>query len=163
MNWGTFAFSLLTLVCSCSNAWRTKTSPPASIWHSLCLTAGRWNLLRYTALLWAGLVTDVAAAAWGVYQLAETIAYLTIDGVPETPWARLENLRLDAVQSQAAARLPAPTEHRPCDGQKALLIAGLKLKGDASCTLVLTRLRCAPVVLVCDDAYGKMAPRSSEE
>lgn len=120
-----------------------------------------WLIEPDAALLRAGLVAD-AALAWDAYQLDETIAYLTADTLPDTPWMRgwrvrdwlpfnLKKLRtylrernIGTVTVKKRGSAITPEE----------LIAGLKLKGDGSCTLVLTRLRGAPVVLICEDAFG---------
>ena len=117
-----------------------------------------WLIEPDAALLRAGLVADVALAL-GACQLDETIAYLTADTRPNSPWVRtwkildwmpfhLKRLRaylrerhigIVTVKKRGAAITPEE------------LIAGLKLKGDESRTLVLTRYQGQPIVLICED------------
>ncbi len=117
-----------------------------------------WLIEPDAALLRAGLVAD-AALALGAYQLDETIAYLTSDQKPDSPWVRtwkivdwmpfhLKKLRAYlrernvgnvTVKKRGAAITPEE------------LIAGLKLKGDESRTLALTRYQGQPIVLICED------------
>lgn len=120
-----------------------------------------WLIEPDPALLRAGLVTN-AALAWDAYQLDEMIAYLTADTLPDTHWMRgwrvrdwmplnikklrtyLRERKIGTVTVKKRGSSITPEE----------LTADLKLKGEGSCTLVLTRLRDERVVLICDDAFG---------
>jgi SAM-dependent methyltransferase len=117
-----------------------------------------WLIEPDAALLRAGLVADLALAL-AASQLDETIAYLTMDERPNSPWVRtwkivdwmpfhLKRLRAYlrernvgqvTVKKRGAAITPEE------------LIAGLKLKGHESRTLALTRCQGQPIVLICED------------
>lgn len=117
-----------------------------------------WLLEPDAALLRAGLVED-AAAACDAYQLDATIAYLTADARPESPWVRAWRVRdwlpfhvkrLRAyLRERNIGTVTIKKRGSPLTPEQ--LTAQLKLKGDASCTLVLTRHAGAPIVLICDD------------
>jgi SAM-dependent methyltransferase len=127
-----------------------------------------WLVEPDPALLRAGLVTD-AAREWDAYQLDETIAYLTADSLPDTPWMRSWRVRdwmpfnLKKLRAYLRERNigTITVKKRGSAITPEELTAGLKLKGDGSCTLVLTRLRDERVVLICDDAFGTINSLSS--
>lgn len=117
-----------------------------------------WLLEPDAALLRAGLVTD-AARAWNAAQLDETIAYLTADERPETPWMRAWRVRdwmpfgvktLRAyLRAQSVGRVTVKKRGTAVTPES--LIPQLRLKGDEARTLVLTRCRGRQIVLVCDE------------
>jgi predicted RNA methylase len=117
-----------------------------------------WLVEPDPALLRAGLVADVAAAFDG-WQLDETIAYFTTEDQPLSPWLRAWQI-LDWMPFHLK-RLRAYLRERNV-GQVTVkkrgfamtpdeLTARLRLKGDDSRTLVLTRCAGRPVALVCAD------------
>jgi SAM-dependent methyltransferase len=117
-----------------------------------------WLVEPDPALLRATLVADVADAFRGC-QLDETIAYFTTDEQPHSPWLRawkildwmpfhLKRLRIYlrernvgniTVKKRGVAMTPEE------------LTAALKLKGDEARTLVLTRCKGKPIVLICEN------------
>lgn len=109
------------------------------------------------ALIRAGLVQH-AAHAWDAAQLDPTIAYLTSDIPPRTPWARA--WRIEAAMPFQLKRLKAYLSERgvgevtvkkrghPMTPEE--LLRALKPRGDAARTVVLTRHAGAPYMLVCD-------------
>lgn len=117
-----------------------------------------WLLEPDAALLRAGLVTD-AAVAWDAAQLDETIAYLTAATRPLTPWVRSWRVRdwlpfgvkpLRAyLRERNIGRVTVKKRGSAVTPES--LIPQLRLKGDGACTLVLTRLRGRPIVIVCDE------------
>lgn len=117
-----------------------------------------WLLEPDAALLRAGLVTD-AAVAWDAAQLDESIAYLTADAPPATPWARAWRVRdwlpfgVKPLRAYLRARNVGrvTVKKRGSAVTPESLIPQLRLKGDDACTLVLTRLRGKPVVVICDE------------
>jgi hypothetical protein len=111
-----------------------------------------------SALIRAGLVQH-AALAWGAHQLDDTIAYLTHQSRPDTPWARAWRI-MDAMPFNLKKLRAYLSEHgvgkvtvkkRGHAMTPEELIAGLKLKGRESRTLVLTRYAGVPYVLICAD------------
>jgi hypothetical protein len=108
------------------------------------------------AIIRAGLVQDVASDLGG-YLLDETIAYFTTPSLPHDPAVRawpildwmpfnlkklrqyLRERRIGQVIVKKRGSAIAPEE----------LMPQLKLAGDRKCVLVLTRLRGAPVALIC--------------
>jgi THUMP domain-containing protein len=117
-----------------------------------------WLIETDAALLRAGLVTD-AALAFGASQLDETIAYLTADERPDSPWVRtwkvldwmpfhLKRLRA-YLRERGVGHVTVKKRGAAITPEE--LIAGLKLKGDESRTLVLTRYQGQPIVLICED------------
>jgi predicted nicotinamide N-methyase len=117
-----------------------------------------WLIEPDAALLRAGLVADVALAL-GVYQIDETIAYLTADEQPDSPWVRAWKIldwmpfhlkRLRAyLRAQNVGRVTVKKRGTAITPEE--LVAGLKLKGTESRTLVLTRWQGQPIVLICED------------
>jgi hypothetical protein len=116
-----------------------------------------WLVEPDAALLRAGLVQE-AAERFSGSMLDETIAYFTTDARPDSPWVRSWKI-LDWMPFQLK-RLRAYLRERGV-GQVTVkkrgtaitpeeLIAGLKLKGNDTRTLVLTRLQGRPIVLVCE-------------
>lgn len=117
-----------------------------------------WLVEPDPALLRAGLVADVTAAFDG-WQLDKTIAYFTTDTQPHSPWLRawkildwmpfhLKKLRAYLREHHVGK---ATVKKRGIAVTLEELITGLKLKGDESRTLVLTRHMGNPVVLICSD------------
>jgi len=117
-----------------------------------------WLIEPDAALLRASLVTDVALAL-GASQLDETIAYLTAEQKPESPWVRswkiidwmpfhLKRLRA-YLREQNVGHVTVKKRGAPITPEE--LIAGLKLKGAESRTLALTRCQGQPIVLICED------------
>ena len=117
-----------------------------------------WLLEPDPALLRAGLVTD-AALAWNAAQLDDTIAYLTADERPETPWMRgwrvLDWLPfgVKALRSYLRERNVGrvTVKKRGTAVTPDSLIPQLRLKGDETRTLVLTRARGRQLVLICEE------------
>ncbi len=126
----------------------------------LCLSAPRaWLVEPDPALLRAGLVR-AAAAACGGGQLDADIAYFTTDARPDSPWLRAWRI-LDWMPYQLKRLRAYLRAH--CVGRVTVkkrgsaitpeaLTAGLKLRGDETRTLVLTRWQNRPIVLICADA-----------
>ena len=117
-----------------------------------------WLIEPNAALLRAGLVRH-AAQAWDAFLLDETIAYLTSDARPDTPWARawrvqawlpfqLKRLRA-ALRERGVGRLTVKKRGSPITPEA--LMAQLKLKGDRAATVVLTRHQSQPIALICDE------------
>lgn len=117
-----------------------------------------WLVEPDPAIIRAGLVGDVALELGGA-QLDAVIAYITTDDKPDSPWVRawkivdwmpfnVKKLRAylrerDVGQVTVKKRGTAVTPEA--------LIARLKLNGNGSRTIVLTRCRGEHVMLVCDD------------
>ncbi len=117
-----------------------------------------WLIEPDAALIRAGLVRD-AGGKWDAYQLDESTAYLTAENQPITEWARAwriidwmpfsvkklraflreRNIGIVTVKKRGTAVTPET------------IIPQLKLKGDQSCTLVLTRRAGEQIVVVCED------------
>lgn len=117
-----------------------------------------WLLEPDSALIRAGLVQH-AAQTWGAHQLDETIAYLTCQNLPDSPWMRAWRI-LDAMPfnlKKVRAYLAAggvgkiTVKKRGHAMTPEELTAGLKLKGTESRTLVLTRYAGNPYLLICED------------
>lgn len=117
-----------------------------------------WLIEPDAALIRAGLVQH-AAQAWDAHQLDPTIAYLTSDRPPDSPWARAWGIRdalpfnLKRLRAYLAERNigTVTVKKRGHAMSPEDLIAGLKLKGGESCTVVLTRYDGQPYVLICED------------
>ncbi len=131
-----------------------ETGPPRS-----------WLIEPDPALIRAGLVTS-AGRAWGATQLDETIAYLTGDAPPDSPWARAWRVRdwlpfnVKALRAALRARGVGhvAVKRRGSPVTPEALLPQLKLKGENGATLVLTRLEGKPVALICDEQ-----PRQAEQ
>lgn len=117
-----------------------------------------WLLEPDAALLRAGLVTD-AAVAWNAAQLDESIAYLTADEHPQTPWARawrvedwfpfgVKSLRAYLRERQVGR---VTVKKRGTAVTPDSLLPQLRLKGDEAKTIVLTRCRGKQIVIVCEE------------
>lgn len=118
----------------------------------------RWLVEPDPAIIRAGLVSHLALEIGGA-QLDAEIAYITTDQKPDSPWVRawrivdwmsfnLKKLRAylrehDVGQITVKKRGTAVTPEA--------LIARLKLNGNGSRTIVLTRCRGEHVTLVCED------------
>lgn len=134
--------------------WRRTDSPAP---RPLSTPRG-WLIEPDSSLLRAGLVED-AAQAFDAYQLDETIAYLTADHAPETPWARawqiMDWMPFNVKKLRAYLRErnigTVTVKKRGSPLTPEALIAQLKPKGDRSCTLALTRHDGAPIVMICED------------
>lgn len=120
-----------------------------------------WLIEPDPALLRAGLVTD-AALALDAYQLDESIAYLTTDNPPDSPWVRgwrvrdwmpfqLKRLRA-YLRERGIGRVTVKKRGVALTPEG--LTADLRLKGAESCTLVMTRAAGRPIALICDDYAG---------
>ncbi len=115
-----------------------------------------WLIEPDPALIRARLVTS-AGRAWGAAQLDATIAYLTADTQPETPWARawqvFEWMPFSVKALRAALRARdighVAVKRRGSPVTPEALLPQLKLKGDAGATIVLTRHAGKPVALIC--------------
>jgi hypothetical protein len=116
-----------------------------------------WLIEPDPALIRAGLVRP-AGAAWGAAQLDETIAYLTADVPPVTPWARawrihdwlpfnLHRLRA-ALRARGVGRVTV--KQRGWSGTPEALIRALKLSGGHEALVVVTRLRGDLIALIGD-------------
>lgn len=118
-----------------------------------------WLIEPDPALLRANLVRD-AAARFDAFQLDATIAYLTADAPPASPWVRswrildwmpfnLKKLRA-ALREQDVGRVTVKKRGSPLTPEQ--LISQLKLKGGSQArTLALTRLRGQPIVIICEE------------
>lgn len=132
--------------------WAASDEPAPSV-----VSAPRgWLVEPDAALLRAGLVAD-AAVRWNGAQLDETIAYITTDDAPETPWARswqivdwmpfsVKRLRSYLREQRVGS---VTVKKRGTAVTPETLIPQLKLKGDERRTLVLTRCRGEQIVMVC--------------
>lgn len=120
-----------------------------------------WLVEPDPALLRAGLVSE-AADHFGGTQLDETIAYFTTDERPESPWLRawqildwmpfhVKRLRA-ALRERGVGQVTVKKRGSPVTPEA--LTPQLKLKGDRSMTLVLTRWNGKPIVLLCEDYDG---------
>jgi SAM-dependent methyltransferase len=117
-----------------------------------------WLVEPDPALLRAGLV-QAATAVWGGALLDATIAYFTTETRPDSPWLRAWEIldwmpfnlkRLRAYLRQRGVG-QVTVKKRGVAISPEELSARLKLKGDGSCTLVLTRYRAQPIAIVCAD------------
>jgi SAM-dependent methyltransferase len=121
-----------------------------------------WLVEPDPAILRAGLV-QAAAAAFNGTQLDETIAYFTTDVYPHSPWVRawrvFDWMPFNLKQLRAYLRErhvgTITVKKRGMAVTPEELMAKLKLKGDDSRTLVLTRLRTRPIVLICAAQPGE--------
>jgi hypothetical protein len=113
------------------------------------------------AILRAGLVQD-AAEKFNGFMLDETIAYFTTDRKPDSPWVRawqildwmpfnLKKLRA-YLRERNVGNVTVKKRGSPLTPET--LIPQLKLKGDESRTLVLTRLQGQPIVMICENMPG---------
>ncbi|PJF22448.1 MAG: SAM-dependent methyltransferase [Phototrophicales bacterium] len=118
----------------------------------------QWLVEPDAAVIRAGLVTNVAVTFNG-YLLDETIAYFTADSKPISPWVRawkildwmpfnLKQLRA-YLREQGVGHVTVKKRGSPLTPET--LIPQLKLKGDVSRTLVLTRYKNQPIVIICAD------------
>ena len=117
-----------------------------------------WLVEPDPAILRARLVRHLAAEIDAV-MLDETIGYLTTDVHPQTPWARcwrildwmpyhLKKLR-SYLRAHDVSTVTVKKRGSPITPEQ--LIAALKLKkGTQERTLVLTRLRGEPIVMICE-------------
>ncbi len=117
-----------------------------------------WLVEPDPALIRAGLVAHTALAFGGA-QLDETIAYITTDSKPESPWARawqvedwmpfnLKRLRAH-LRERGVGRVTVKKRGTAVTPEE--LLAKLKLNGSGSRTLVLTRCRGEYIVVICRD------------
>lgn len=110
------------------------------------------------ALIRAGLVRHLAAQIDGAL-LDPTIAYITADQAPDSVWYRawrvLDWMPFNLKKLRAYLRgqgVGAVTvKKRGSAITPEALTAGLKLKGEGSRTLVLTRYESRPIVMICAD------------
>jgi hypothetical protein len=117
-----------------------------------------WLVEPDPALIRAGLVQS-AAAVFSGQMLDEMIAYFTTAQRPLSPWARAWQLEdwmpfnLKRLRSYLRERGvgKVTVKKRGSAITPEALITGLKLKGDATRTVVITRLRGEPVALICRD------------
>lgn len=117
-----------------------------------------WLLEPDPALIRAGLV-QAAAEHFQGYLLDSSIAYLTTDTAPASPWVRAWRIRdwlpfnvkrlRDYLQERRIGTVTV--KKRGTAVTPDILIPQLKLKGTESCTLVLTRLNGQQIILICDD------------
>jgi SAM-dependent methyltransferase len=132
--------------------WRRESTPEA---RPLSSPLG-WLVEPDPALIRSGLVED-AAEAFDGHQLDETIAYITSEHQSESVWARvwqihdwmpfqLKKLRA-YLRERDVGRATVKKRGSPLSPEE--LIGKLKLKGDNACTLVLTRLKGEPIVIIC--------------
>ncbi|MFZ4814405.1 MAG: class I SAM-dependent methyltransferase [Phototrophicaceae bacterium] len=114
------------------------------------------------AVIRAGYVAHLAHDLHGT-QLDDSIAYFCTADEPQSVWVRAWQIlewmpfhvkRLRALlQARGIGQVTVKKRGSPLTPEA--LIPQLKLKGEGSCTLVLTRLRGEPIVLICND----IAPR----
>jgi hypothetical protein len=134
-----------------SSADYTSTDASLSEPHS-------WLVEPDPALLRAGLVQDVAAHFNGSL-LDETIAYFTTDQKPNSPWLRswavldwmpfnLKRLRTYLRDHRVGN---VTVKKRGTAVTPETLIPQLKLKGDESRVLVLTRFKGQQIVMICTE------------
>jgi hypothetical protein len=116
-----------------------------------------WLIEPDPALLRAGYVRHLAAAVGGT-QLDTTIAYLSTDTKPDTPWARAWRVldwmpfnlkRLKAyLRQHGVGRLTIKKRGHPMTPEQ--LLAALRPSGDGDeRVLVLTRVKGRPAVVIC--------------
>jgi hypothetical protein len=128
-----------------------------------CAAPGRYLYDPDPAVIRAGLVTDLARSL-GAWQLDDQIAYLSGDAVLQTPFARtylieeslpfhLGRLR-DLLRARGVGSVSVQRRGSAVEPEE--LVRKLKLRGDGSRTLVLTRLQGRPWALV-------VTPVSSEQ
>jgi len=117
-----------------------------------------WLIEPDPALLRAGLVTDVVERFEG-WMLDPTIAYFTTDDAPDSMWVRgwrvldwmpFNVKRLRAyLRERDVGRVTVKKRGSPVTPES--LIPQLKLKGSGAVTVVLTRLRGDPIVIICEE------------
>lgn len=115
-----------------------------------------WLVEPDPALLRAGVVQSVAAH-FGGWLLDETIAYITTDKKPDSPWLRswqiLDCMPFNLKHLRAYLREQnvghVTVKKRGTAVTPETLIPQLKLKGDDSRVLVLTRCKGQQIVIVC--------------
>lgn len=123
------------------------TGPPAD-----------WLVEPDPSLIRAGYVQDVVAQTGG-HQLDETIAYITTQQRPESPWLRswaildwmpfhLKRLRA-YLRDHNVGRVTVKKRGSPITPEE--LTARLKLRGTESRTLILTRFQGQSIVIICAD------------
>jgi hypothetical protein len=132
--------------------WRRESPPEA---RPLSPPWG-WLIEPDPALIRAGLIEDIAEALDG-HQLDESIAYITSERKPNSVWARAWQIRdwmpfqlkkLRAyLRERDIGRVTVKKRGSPLSPEE--LIGKLRLKGDNVCTLVLTRLKGEPIVIIC--------------
>ena len=123
-----------------------------------------WLIEPDPALIRAGLVTE-AALQWDGTQLDETIAYIAADEQPQTPWARawrvLDWMPFNLKKLRAYLRERnvgnVTVKKRGTAVTPETLIPQLKLKGQNSRTLVLTRCRGEQIAIICEDIGARNA------
>lgn len=117
-----------------------------------------WLLEPDAALIRAGLVR-AAGATWGAFQLDETIAYLTADQSPQTPWVRawrvhewipfsVKRLRA-ALNARGVGAVTVKKRGSAITPEQ--LAAELRLKGDGRAGVVLTRMRGQQITMIIDE------------
>jgi hypothetical protein len=132
-------------------AWQ---APPAET--RLCGPLG-WLIEPDPALLRAGQVAS-AASTWNAWQMDATIAYLTADAPPDTPWARawrvLEALPFSVKRLREALRTRGigrvDVLKRGTAVTPDVLIPQLKLRGEGAAVVMLTRVAGAQTALICE-------------
>ena len=117
-----------------------------------------WLVEPDPSLIRAGLVKDVAQEFNGSL-LDETIAYFTTFEKPDSPWVRSWQIldwmpfNLKKLRAYLRARntgvVTVKKRGSPLTPEE--LISRLRLKGDESCTLVLSKHDGKPIVIVCAD------------
>ena len=121
----------------------------------------RWLLEPDASVLRAGLVGDLALSLGGAL-LDETIAYITADALVETVWARawpvLDWMPFHVKRLRAYLRERrvgrVTVKKRGSAVTPEILIPQLKLQGDDTRVLVLTRCKGSPVVVICGEPVG---------
>ncbi len=138
------------------------TWPEPAVMPDVPLEAPRgWLVEPDPALLRAGLV-QAAAAAFDGTLLDETIAYFTTRSRPDSPWLRAWEMldwmpfhlkRLRAyLRDREVGRITVKKRGVAMTPEE--LTGRLKLRGDESRTLVLTRFQAQPIVIICADITG---------
>jgi hypothetical protein len=147
--------------------WEKLTPPPAPLpvhsegknpaFEDAVFSEPRgWLVEPDPAILRAGLVQDVALEFGGA-MLDETIAYFTTEWCPDSPWVQawqildwmpfnLKKLRA-YLRERNVGNVTVKKRGSPITPEA--LIPQLKLKGDESRTLVLTRWQGKPIVIIC--------------
>jgi hypothetical protein len=117
-----------------------------------------WLLEPDPALIRAGLVQSAAEHFQGAL-LDSSIAYLTTEQHVDSPWVRAWRIRdwmpfhIKRLRAYLQERRigTLTVKKRGTAVTPDILIPQLKLKGDQSCTVVLTRLEGRQIVIICDD------------
>ncbi len=150
------ALSATLLVNDATYHW--QASPDFDNTNPILSQPLSWLVEPDPALLRAGLVQHVAAQFNGSL-LDETIAYFTTDQKPTSPWLRswsvldwmpfnLKQLRTYLREHQVGT---VTVKKRGTAITPEILIPQLKLKGDESRVIVLTRFRGQQIVMICAD------------